>query len=259
MSRLVLLLTLVAAPLQAQDSVEHAPSITEPAAPPRFTVGEEFVYQVKFGIFSIGRARMSVLRQDSVRGRPVTVLQLSINGRALFFSLNDTLTSWTGRYDLRSYKFRQANNEDGRYTVREYNIDPDSQIYRRTGMMEHLFVSVADPLDDIGFFYWVRTLPLEVGKSYSWDRYFMPDKNPVRIRVLKRQGCELPGDVKRQCLLIQPSIKSSGMLSEASDARLLITDDAERIPVQVRSSFSFGTLTLNLKSVARGTPAASTP
>jgi hypothetical protein len=53
------------------------------------------------------------------------------------------------------------------------------------------------------------------------------------------------------------------MLSEAADARILLTDDVDRIPVEVRTNFSFGTLVLKLRGVRRGgidsLPAPVTP
>lgn len=245
MSRLVLLLLLVAAPLSSQESAaeEGAPRPTYP-----FGVGERFRYQVKLGLFSVGRATMEVMGTDSIRGHEAFVLRFTLNGKALFFSLDDTLTSWTGTRDFHSYRFIQDNNEDGRERLKDFKIFPDSGFYR-VNQRDTNFSTVADPLDDTAFFYWVRTLPLEVGQTYTWDRYFKPDRNPVRIRVLKRENCELPGDRKRKCLLIQPSIKAKGMLGESADARILLTDDAERIPVEVRSSFSFGTLVLKLREV----------
>jgi len=34
---------------------------------------------------------------------------------------------------------------------------------------------VTDPLDDAAFLYWIRTVPLEVGKKrYEYRRYFRP-------------------------------------------------------------------------------------
>ena len=242
------LLLLTATPALAQDST----------APWPFEVGERFTYQVKLGLFSVGRATMAVLARDSVRGHETFVLRFTLNGRALFFSLDDTLTSWTGTRDFHSYRFLQDNNEDGRQRLKDYRIFPDSGFYR-VNQRDTTFSTVADPLDDTAFFYWVRTLPLVVGETYTWDRYFRPDRNPVRIRVLKRQNCELPGDQKRKCLLIQPSIRAKGMLGESSDARILMTDDAQRIPVEVRSNFSFGTLVLKLREVRMGPAEASTP
>jgi hypothetical protein len=266
-TRLLLLALLAAPPLLAQDT----PPTSAPAVLPGVTgdprlplydrfpfgAGERFNYQVKLGIFSVGRASMQVMALDTVRGAETFQLRFILNGKALFFSLDDTLTSWTGTKDFRAYRFHQLNNEDGKIRDRDYIIYPDSGYFRRVGRrFDTTYVTVAEPLDDVAFFYWVRTLPLEVGQSYTWDRYFLPDRNPVRIRVLKRQECELPNDVKRHCLLIQPTIKSTGMLSESSDARILITDDLQRIPVEVRTNFSFGTLVLKLREVqyAPGTP-----
>ena len=252
----------------AQDSLPAAggdslaPPVAEPAPAPApaypFEVGERFAYKVKLGIFTVGRAGMEVLARDTVRGREVFVLRFTLNGRALFFTLDDTLTSWTGTRDFRSYRFLQDNNEDGRERTKDYRIFPDSGYYR-VNQRDTTFQTIADPLDDTAFFYWVRTLPLEVGRTYTWERYFRPDRNPVRIKVLKRQNCELPGNDKRKCLLIQPSIKATGMLAESSDARILITDDADRIPVEVRSNFSFGTLVLKLQRVTTGGTAAGAP
>ena len=238
----------------AQDSAPGSMQDSARAWP--FGVGERFTYQVKLGIFSVGRATMAVLGRDSVRGQETFVLRFTLNGKALFFSLDDTLTSWTGVRDFHSYRFLQDNNEDGRERTKDYKIFPDSGYYR-VNQRDTTFSTVADPLDDTAFFYWVRTLPLEVGQSYTWDRYFRPDQNPVRIRVLKRQNCELPGDIKRRCLLIQPSIRAKGMLGESSDARILMTDDVERIPVEVRSNFSFGTLVLKLREVRMADPSAA--
>jgi len=253
--RLALALLLAAAPATAQDQAQvvAAPAHDSVRTYP-FSVGERFDYQVKLGIFSVGRASMEAMGLDSIRGHEAFLLRLTLNGRALFFSLDDTLTSWTGTRDFRSYRFYQNNNEDGKIRKRDFLIHPDSSYYQRANRMDTTYVSVADPLDDVAFFYWVRTLPLEVGQSYRWDRYFIPDRNPVTIRVIKRQKCELPHDEKRQCLLIQPTIKSSGLLSEAADARILLTDDVDRIPVEVRTNFSFGTLVLKLRGVRRGTP-----
>lgn len=266
MRRVAFVLLLAATPVAAQDSVPApaAVPVAVPAPAPApsypFAVGERFDYQVKLGIFSIGRARLQVVQQDTLGGRDVFMLQMTINGRALFFTLDDTLTSWTGVRDFHSYRFRQTNNEDGKYRKWDYFIHPDSGYYRKYSQMDTTYTTVADPLDDVAFLYWVRTLPLEVGQSYTWDRYFKPDRNPVRVRVLKRQNCELPHDEKRKCLLIQPSIRSSGLLGEAADARILITDDVDRIPVEVRSNFSFGTLVLKLRGVTRGgPPAPATP
>ena len=111
--------------------------------------------------------------------------------------------------------------------------------------------TVAQPLDDAGFFYFIRTTPLELGKTYTFERYFKKATNPVTLRVVKREGCELPDGTKLQCLVLHPVIGSdrNGMFSPRADARIWLTDDARRIPVQIRSKLGFGTVTLKIKSM----------
>ncbi|MGH7590864.1 MAG: DUF3108 domain-containing protein, partial [Gemmatimonadales bacterium] len=98
-------------------------------------------------------------------------------------------------------------------------------------------------------FYFVRTIPLEVGKTYSFDRYFMKDKNPIIVQVLKRDGCDLPDGRHLQCLVLAPVVKTKGMFSDRAQARVYLTDDALRIPVEIRSRFPFGVIDLKLRAM----------
>ena len=107
----------------------------------------------------------------------------------------------------------------------------------------------AQPLDDAAFFYFVRMTPLEVGKKYTYNRYFRKENNPVTIEVLKREKMELPDGSKVQCLVLHPTIDTKGLFSKRSETLIWLTDDARRLPVQIRSKFPFGTITLRLKDM----------
>ena len=108
------------------------------------------------------------------------------------------------------------------------------------------------PLDDASLLYFVRTTPLEVGKAYRFENYFINDKNPLRIRVLKMEMMELPDGTKVNCFVLNPVIDDKGMFADRAEARLWITDDARRIPVQIRSTLTFGTVTLRLAQMTFG-------
>lgn len=213
-----------------------------------FRVGEMYRYTARLGVLSIGDASMSLTGVDTVRGAPSFVFRFTLNGRALFFTVDDTLTSWTGIRDFRSRRFLQKNMEDGSLWLRDRLIFPDSGYYRTLGDTAHN-ATPTDPMDDAAFFYFVRTIPLEVGKTYTFDRYFMKDHNPVTIQVLKRDGCDLPDGRHVQCLVLAPVIRAQGMFSESSQARVYLTDDALRIPVEIRSRFPFGVIALKLKEM----------
>jgi len=118
---------------------------------------------------------------------------------------------------------------------------------------------VAQPLDDGSFLYFVRTLPLVVGETYNFSRYFVPDRNPVTIRVLRKEQITVPAGTFN-AIVVQPLIKTNGIFSENGRAEVWLSDDASRMVLQLKSKLPFGSLNLYLKSYAlAAVPAKTTP
>jgi hypothetical protein len=223
-----------------------------PAAPPPasypFAVGEKLSYTAKLGMLTLGSGSLEVASVDTVRGVESFRLRFRLKGKTMFYSLDDVLESWIGTSDLNSRRFVQDFVENEKTTKRHYEIYPDSGYYREQGK-DVTRETPADPLDDAAFFYFVRVTPLEVGKKYTYDRYFRKDKNPVTIEVMKRERMELPDGSKVQCLVLHPTIDTKGLFSKRSETRIWLTDDDRRLPVQIRTKFPFGTITLRLNDM----------
>jgi hypothetical protein len=211
-------------------------------------VGEKLSYSAKLGMLTLGSATLEVLPPEMVRGVESFRLRFRLTGKNAFYSLDDVLESWVGTSDLISRRFLQDFVENDKPTHRLYEIYPDSGFFRQQGR-DTTFSTPAEPLDDAGFFYFVRMTPLQVGKRYSYNRYFRKEKNPVTIEVLKRERLELPDGTKVPCLVLHPIIDTKGLFSKRSETRIWLTDDARRLPVQVRTKFPFGTITLRLKAM----------
>ena len=192
---------------------------------------------------------------DSVRGRRPSASASGSPGKTVFYSLDDVLESWVSTETFESHRFVQDFNENDKPKHRTYEIFPDSGFFREVGR-DTTYATPDDPLDDAAFFYFVRITPLEVGKTYTFDRYFRKEKNPVTIKVVKREKMELPDGTEVPCLVLHPVIDTKGMFSKRSETRLWLTDDARRLPVQIRSKFNFGTITLRLKEMVVPTPAS---
>jgi hypothetical protein len=75
--------------------------------------------------------------------------------------------------------------------------------------------------------------------------------------VTKREKMDLPDGSEVNCLVLHPVIDTPGMFSKRSDTRIWLTDDRRRIPVQIRTKFPFGTITLRLKEMVLAGPAAA--
>jgi hypothetical protein len=213
-----------------------------------FAVGEKLSYSAKLGMLTLGSGTLEVASVDTVRGVESFRIRFRLQGKTMFYSLDDVLESWVGVDDLTSRRFVQDFVENDKPTKRQYEIYPDSGFYREHGR-DTTSPTPADPLDDAAFFYFVRVTPLEVGKKYTFDRYFRKDKNPVTIEVLKREKMDLPDGSNVQCLVLHPVIDTKGMFSKRSDTRIWLSDDSRRLPVQIRTKFPFGTITLRLKDM----------
>ena len=222
----------------------------EPPAPSYpWAVGETLTYSAKLGMLSLGSGTLQVAGIDTVRGAEAFRFRFRLTGKTVFYSLDDVLESYTGTADLVSRRFVQDFVENDKTTHRLFEIYPDSGFYREHGKDTVMRAAPSEPLDDAAFFYFVRVTPLEVGTTYRYDRYFRKDKNPVTIKVEKREKMELPDGREVQCLVLHPVIDTKGMFSKRSDTRLWLTDDERRLPVQIRSKFPFGTITLRLKDM----------
>jgi hypothetical protein len=213
-----------------------------------FEVGETLSYSAKLGMLTLGSGTLQVAGIESVRGVETFRLRFRLQGKTVFYSLDDVLESYVATEGFESHRFVQDFVENNKPKKRSFEIFPDSGFYRENGR-DTTFASPDDPLDDAAFFYFIRITPLEVGKKYVYDRYFRKEKNPVTIEVVKREKMELPDGSKVQCLVLHPVIDTKGLFSKRSDTRIWLTDDERRLPVQIRSKFPFGTITLRLKDM----------
>lgn len=221
------------------------PALQSPdPTPVPFGVGETLEYTGKLGPIKLGTARLHVAGIDSIRGVPAWHIVFTMDVSTVAYRSKDSLESWFGTSDLVSRRFRKRYRNSKEDREERYEIVADSGYFVQAGKEPK--PTPADAIDDGGFFYLLRTLPLEVGKTYSYTRYFRQDKNPVTLTVIGRESCELPGDVKTQCLMIHPQMEAKGLFHKKANARIWVTDDERRVPVQIRSKFPFGTGTLRL-------------
>lgn len=235
------------------DSVVSAVTIqaTSPLVVP-FKVGERADYDVKFGAIKVGNASTLVKDIEDVRGISAWHTVFQLKGGTFFYRVNDVFESWIDRATFSSLRFHQTQQEGSNDRQKRYEIYPDRGTYTEMDKKpprEH--AGVKNPLDDGSFLFFVRTLPLEVGKTYESERYFRPDRNPIRVRVVRKETIEVPAG-KFDCVVLQPVIKTPGIFSENGDAEVWLSDDSAHVLVQLKSKLSFGSINLYLRSYKPG-------
>jgi len=215
-----------------------------------FTVGERLTYNAKVNFLHVGTGTMTVVGIDTVRGHTAFHTAFDVHGRMLFYSVNDHYESWFDTTTLASLRYKQEIDEGSYERERTFEMFPERQTFSENGKPEEPGVSL--PLDDGSFIYFVRTLSLDLGQSYEFNRYFRPDRNPVKLQVLRKERIKVPAG-EFNSIVVRPAIKSKGIFSENSKAEIWFSDDSLRLMLRMKSGLPFGTLQLELKDIKRGT------
>lgn len=225
------------------------------AAPAAFGPGEHLVYKVKVGIFGAGEGYMTVHGTDTVRGRDVYHTEMGINGGLAFYKVNDVYSSWFDVRTFQSWRFIRDIDNTGYESYRHYEMYPDRRIWDREDNDEFGDLGSSLPLDDISFVYFLRSLPLDVGKTYTYNRYFKTEGNPVSVTVVRRDRREV-GAGEFNTIVVKPTIRTSGLFGEGGEAELHFTDDERHILVYMKTDMPKipGSLTLHLERIEEGLP-----
>jgi hypothetical protein len=250
-SLLAVVSLLATPPLEAQERMDVP-----------WRVGERAEYDVRFTSARVGTGSMEVMGIVPIRGRDAWHTQFRLKGGTFFYKVNDLFESWSDVSNFTSLRFHSDQEEGGSDREKRYEIFPDKAVYiEETGKGEWATKeqpSVSKPLDDGSFLYFIRTVPLEVGETYTFDRYFRPDRNPVTIKVLRKERVKVPAG-EFDAIVIQPIIKTRGIFSQEGEAQVWLSDDPSRIMLQMKSKLKIGSINLYLKSYRPGTPTTGSP
>ena len=231
--------------------LQTAPRVA-PAREVPWRVGESFDYDGKYLFLKPGGATMTVVGIDTVRGVPSWHFKLTMHVSVPLYRNNSDLESWTAVNTFISRRFVHVVNENGKQLANDdFQIFGDSGFFRNHSDVQTR-PTPSQPLDDLAFVYYIRTLDLKAGGKYVVPRYFREDHNPVEVDVIGHDTLNMPDGSRCYCWLLHPVVdEPGGLFSRKSDARLWLTDDGLRIPVQIRSDIGFGAVTLKLRKITR--------
>lgn len=239
-------------------SAQWTPEMVTPdstAAPTPFGAGEHLTYHVKVGVIGAGNGWLSIEGFERVRGNLTYRAAMGLQGRFMFFSLNDFYKSWFDVHTLQSWRFTRDAHEGSYHGTRDFVFFPERMRWERQDNDESGPLPTAAPLDDISFIYFIRTLPLEVGETYTFNRYFKESGNPVSIQVLRKDHRKTDAG-EFDVIVVRPTFQDEGLFSERGEAELEFSDDARRLLVYMWVDLPYfpGGVSLHLQTVTPGIP-----
>lgn len=264
----LVMMLMLALPLGAAAQTSHTRDATQSVAfsvePVPFGPGETINYRAKWGVFgTVGGGSLIVEGIDTVRGEPSYKLAFRMKGKVTFWSTDDVQRSWLDVDELYSHRFHQTINSSTYQRNRTLDFLRDSMRWVREGKPEENGELATDiPLDDVSFLYFVRTLPLEVGETYTLPRYYKDEGNPVTLEVLRREKVKVPAG-EFDAIVVRPIIRTDGMFGEGGEAEVWFTDDEHRLLVKLQAKMGAGpfggTLKMEMENYSPGTRLVGVP
>jgi|SRR5579884_984953 len=204
-----------------------------PATSP-FAIGEVLQYQVAAGRFR-GDGTLSLTDGGTIRGTPVALAQLRVT--AGFGPIKGThLTeSWFDMQSITSFRYHDREHRLFSTRDRRVEIDPASRKWTDSNGLSDSTTS-GQPLDELSFIYFIRTLDLTPGAVYQTDRFFDPQRTPTIVRVLIRDTTRVPAGAF-PTVLVSMTVKDPRRFGSRLGTLLIhFTDDSCRLPVRMEST-----------------------
>jgi hypothetical protein len=238
-------------PLSAQGLVARESSLSSVHAAPspsrrKIFAGERATYELRLAGRQVGTGSLEVLGEERIDGHTTMHTTLQVSGGVLFAKVNDRFDSWIDPENLFSRRFVQDQQELTKRRHREYAMSPEQKTFTQVDNGERSALGSTQPLDDVSFLFYARTLPLQVGDVDTLSRYFKPGHDVI-LRVLRKERITVPAGTF-ETVVVQPTITNvGGLFGQGGQAEVYFTDDAARTIVQIKSRVPVvGSLSLHL-------------
>jgi hypothetical protein len=228
-----------------------------PTAVPAMLVdwlGERIDFHVAFGIVPAGKARLEVLDTARVNGHLAMHARSTARSAKSFdlvFKVRDSIETWFDADSIYALRFHKRLRE-GPYRD-EKTVEfllADSLVHWWDDGTEKPPLVVQPRVQDVlSAGYKARLLPMAVGDTFAIRTHDVNKTYDLMVIVHARETVETPAGLF-DCFKVEPILRSGGLFKKEKGARVFVwvTADDRRIPVQMESKVSFGTITAVMES-----------
>jgi len=245
----------------AQGAVfENASHIAAPPQGFRFPLGTTFYYKAEWRLFFAGVATVK-MEQDASGQHRISATADATGFVARLFHVHDTFQSLFNPKTFCSSEISKHTEEGLRRRDSKLQFDYSrhkgvlEELNPKSGEKKHLENDIPECSTDVltGVFY-AASLPLEPGKTYIFPINDGGKTVDLATRVEAREQIRTDAGTFNT-LRVQPE-PNAALLKNRGRVWIWYSDDADRIPVQIRGRMGWGTITIRLERIER--PPAAT-
>jgi hypothetical protein len=219
-----------------------------------FKDGEWLSFKIKYGWFNASSASLSI-NSDTLDGK--NVYHIIGYGKStglldVFFKVRDRYETYIDTGEVLPYKFIRDTNEGG-YTkdkvIRFNHINNIATVSDKKHDTVHKHSFMKNSQDMISSLYYLRNKVdgdnLKKGDEIQLNMFFDEENFDFKIKYLGKEVIETKfGDVR--CLVFKPYVKSGRVFKEQESVTVWISDDKNKIPIQIEAELAVGSLVAKL-------------
>ena len=188
-------------------------------------------------------------KETQLDGRPAYKFELSaISGEFLskIFLVRDYIASWVDPKTFHSLRFEKHTVEGKR--VRDDLMEFDYS--RKMATLDGKPVPIEEStLDSLSSVYYIRLLDLNRGEPIQLT-VVSKHTFPLSVLIQGRETITTPAGTFKT-IRVEPKSESGGLIGKGKNLVLWLTDDARKMPVQLKSKLKVGTLLGKLKAIEK--------
>ncbi len=235
-------------------STGSAPAMPKPDATYHFPLNQTLVYGAQWRVFNAGTA---TLRMEQA-GHEIRILGTAnaTGSVALLYHVHDGFESFVNQADFCSRNLTK-NAEEG-YRKVDTTINFDYQKHKavldqkniKKKESKHTENDIPGCVTDvISAIYYVGSLPLQAGKTFTFPLNDGGKTVNVDLHVEAREQVKTPAGTY-YAFRVRPEVPE-GVIKNKGKIWVWYSDDAARIPIQMRGHMFWGTLTLTLQRIEK--------
>jgi len=215
-----------------------------------FDVGEKLTYRIHYGFVDAGEAVLEVKPSKwKFSGREA--YHVVGTGRSLgafdwVFKVRDRYETYIDKEGIFPYRFIRDVSEGGYEIFQDYQFHPDKRALKTHEKEE--FATPEFIQDLVSSFYYARTLDftnVKKGDLFEITTFVDGEVFPLRIKFVGKETIKLRNG-KYRCMKFVPVIQEGRIWKSEEDLQIWITDDANKIPILVRSEILFGSIKMEV-------------
>jgi hypothetical protein len=237
-------------------TISAAPSARIVPPPPNygFPNGQTYVYGVEWHLFNAGTARVALGFNGGQQH--VTAIADSAGVVNALYKVHDRFEAFFDPRTFCSLRVSKHTEEGShsRQTELHFEYSRNKSVLDeknlKTGQQKHVENDLpACVTDVVSGFYYLASLPLQPGNSYTFPINDGNKTTEVTARVEAREQVKVPAGTFQAVRVKAEAI--SGALQGKGTVWAWFTDDANHTPVQMRSKLGWGTLLFRLQRIEK--------